>query len=404
MKEINIKEIIPNQKYRIDIENGRKYDGTRNRIVKYATTLKEARKIRDDILYKVRNHKLSPNSNMTFYEFVKIWLEDYAKPNLKDTTVYGYRCNLNAYILPVFKDFKLSEIKAYHLEKFYNSLKERTVQYADKNGVKKNLSSTTIQKQHRQLSLIFNTAVKWGFMEDNPCKNVVKPPTQETPEMDFYDEQEIDQVLKCLEKENLTLKVAIYMLIFGGFRRAELLGLYWEDIDFEHHTVTVKRDLLNIRGKGIIEDKTKTIKSSRTVLMPPKIFELLRLYKIDQERQKSVLKDLWIESPYVFKAPSGRCIYPDWLTTNWRRFLKKNEGIRRLRLHDLRHTSATYLISKGIPVATVSKRLGHSNIYTTLNTYTHSVNQDEEKAILLFNEHFFHVNDLGGEKSHLDNL
>ncbi len=88
----------------------------------------------------------------------------------------------------------------------------------------------------------------------------------------------------------------------------------------------------------------------------------------------------------------------------WRRFLKKNEGIRKLRLHDLRHTSATYLISKGIPVATVSKRLGHSNIYTTLNTYTHLVNQDEEKAILLFNEHFFHINDLGGEKSHLDNL
>ena len=122
--------------------------------------------------------------------------------------------------------------------------------------------------------------------------------------------------------------------------------------------------------------------------MPKKIFELLSLYKEEQETNKQLLKDNWKDSPYVFKSSLGGFMNPEWLSRNWKRFLDKYQ-IRKLRLHDLRHTCATYLISKGIPIATVSKRLGHSNIYTTLNTYTHSVNDDEITAIDMFNENFF---------------
>ena len=122
--------------------------------------------------------------------------------------------------------------------------------------------------------------------------------------------------------------------------------------------------------------------------MPKKIFELLSLYKEEQGTNKQLLKDNWKDSPYVFKSSLGGFMNPEWLSRNWKRFLDKYQ-IRKLRLHDLRHTCATYLISKGIPIATVSKRLGHSNIYTTLNTYTHSVNDDEITAIDMFNENFF---------------
>lgn len=388
VKEKNITELIPNEKYRIDIEAGRKYDGSRNRIVRYASSLKEAKDIRDDLLYEIRNNKIKPTGNINFYEFVKLWLKDYAECNVKPSTLYSYKCNLNAYILPAFKDFKLNEIKSYHLEKFYNELKTRTLKRKDTNGNPKLLSSTTIQKQHRQLSLIFNTAIKWDFIDSNPCLKVMKPPTQANPEMDFYTESEINEILKCLEYEDITLKTAIHMLIFGGFRRGELLGLHWEDIDFEAKTVSVKRNLLNIRNQGIIEDTTKTIKSVRIVKMPNKTFELLKLYQEEQEINKRLLKDNWKDSPHVFKSTLGGFMYPEWLSSNWKRFLKKYQ-LRKLRLHDLRHTSATYLISKGIPIATVSRRLGHSNIYTTLNTYTHSVNDDELTAIDMIEENFF---------------
>lgn len=387
-KEKNITEITPNEKYRIEVECGRKYDGTRNRIVKYASSLKEARTIRDDLLYEYRNNKIKPNGNINFYEFVKIWIRDYAEVNVKPTTLYGYKCNLNAYILPVFKDFKLNEIKPYHLEKFYNELRGRTLKRKDVDGNTKTLSSTTIQKQHRLLSLIFNTAIKWDFIDNNPCSKVMKPPTQASPEMDFYTEREINEIMDCLEHEDIALRVAIHMLIFGGFRRGELLGLYWEDVDFETKTISVKRNLLNIRRHGVIEDTVKTLRSVRKVKMPAKTFELLQMYKEEQELNKRLFKSTWKDSPYVFKSTLGGFMYPDWLSSNWKRFLTKYE-LRKLRLHDLRHTCATYLISKGIPIATVSKRLGHSNIYTTLNIYTHSVNDDEITAVDMLEENFF---------------
>lgn len=261
-------------------------------------------------------------------------------------------------------------------------------QVLDSNGMRKKLSSTTIQKVHRQLSLMFNTAIKWDFLDINPCTKVMKPPTQASPEMDFYSEKEINEILDCLENEGLSFKTAIYMLIFGGFRRGELLGLHWEDVNFETRMISVKRNLINIRHRGVIEDTTKTLKSVREVLMPKKVFDLLSLYKMEQENNKRLLKDNWKDSPYVFKSEFGGFINPERLTDKWNRFLKKYK-LRKLRLHDLRHTSATFLISKGIPIATVSKRLGHSNIYTTLNIYTHSVNDDEITAIDVINENFF---------------
>lgn len=382
-KEKNITEIIPNKKYRIDIERGRKRDGSRNRIVEtFNGTLKEAINRRDDLLYEIKHEKLKPDGNMNFLDFTKFWLKEYAEANVKPTTLYGYRCNLNAYILPRFKDYKLNEIKVYDLEKFYRDL-AKTPTKATENKCKeeqKMLSSTTILKQHRQLGLMFNTAIKWDFIDTNPCTKVLKPPTKATPEMAYYSESEIKKLFKLLDNEDMDLKVAVYMLILGGFRRGELLGLYWDDIDFKKQTAKVCKNLLSIRGVGTIEDTVKTTKSNRTVVLPNECFKLLGEYKKLQDDRKRIMGTKWKETPYLFKTIYGTCIKPDWLSKNWKRFLQKH-NFREIRLHDLRHTCATYLISIGTPIATVSRKLGHSDIYTTLNTYTHSLEEDDKKAV-----------------------
>lgn len=382
-KEKNITEIIPNQKYRIDIEKGRKRDGSRNRIVKIVNgTLKEAISIRDDLLYEVKHDKIKPDGNMNFLDFTKFWLKEYGEVNLKANTLYGYRCNLNAYILPKFKDYKLNEIKVYDLEKFYRELETRPTKATEgkDKSEQKMLSSTTILRQHRQLCLMFNTAIKWDFIDSNPCLKVLKPPTTSTPEMAFYNEAEIKNLFSLLDGEDIDFKSAVYMLVLGGFRRAELLGLHWEDIDFQEHTAKVCRNLLNIRRKGIIEDTTKTAKSNRIVVLPNVCFELLLEYKKVQEERKKLFGSKWRESPYVFKSIQGGCMNPEWLSSTWKKFLKKH-GFKEIRLHDLRHTCATYLISIGTPIGTVSKKLGHSNAHTTLKTYTHSLNEDDRKAV-----------------------
>lgn len=382
-KERNITEVIPGKKYRIDIEAGRKYDGTRNRIVETVNgTLKQAIDRRNELLYELKHDKLKPDSNMNFLEFTKLWLKDYAEPNVRANTLYGYRCNLNAYILPRFKDYKLNEIKPYDLEKFYNDLKKTpTKATADLSEDKqKMLSSTTILKQHRQISLMFSTAIKWDFIDYNPCNKIQKPPTKATPEMAYYNEDEIKKLFQYLENEELELKVAVYMLVLGGFRRSELLGLYWDDIDFDSCTVKIYKGLLSIRGEGTVEGGVKTTRSNRTVTLPQECFDLLTEYKKLQEERKRILGSAWNDNKYVFKMPMGNYIKPDWLSRKWCTFLENN-NLRHIRLHDLRHTCATYLLSIGTPIATVSRKLGHSDIYTTLNTYTHAVDKDDLEAV-----------------------
>ena len=376
-KEKNITELVENQKYRITIEHGRMHDGSRNRYSEtFYGTLKETISRRDDLLYEIKHEKIKPDGNMNFLDYAKFWVENYAQVNVKPTTLYGYKCNLNAYILPRFKNYKLNEIKVYDLERFYRDLAKRHT----RNNSDKVLSSTTILKQHRQLSLMFNTAIKWDFLDANPCTKVLKPPTKAMPEMAYYNEAEIKKLFKLLENEDIDLKVAVYMLVLGGFRRGELLGLHNEDINWEEHTVRICRNLLSIRGQGTIESTTKTVKSNRTVALPSTCFDLLKEYAEVKETRKKLLGKKWHDSSYVFQSIFGGCMKPDWLSRAWKNFLRKN-NFKEIRLHDLRHTCATYLISLGVPIATVSRKLGHSDIYTTLNVYTHSLEEDDKKAV-----------------------
>lgn len=385
MKEKNITEIIPNKKYRIDIEKGRRFDGSRNRIVETINgTLKEAVERRDELLYEVRHSKIKPDSNMTLLEYSKLWLKDYAEVNVKPSTLNGYRNCLNAHILPRFKDYKICDITVYELEKFYNDLRKTKSKNPDGNGNYKLLSESQVRHQHSLLCVMLNTAVKWDFLEFNPCLKLTKPPTVTRKEMQFYDEKELQLLFRHLEYEDLTFKTAIYLLVLGGLRRGECLGLMWELVNFQEKTITIKNNLLNIRGKGVYLDTPKTKKSLRTVTLPDVCFSLLKELKEKQEIMKDMFKGSWNETDFVFKDEFGNYYNPSRLSRNWSSFMKKH-NLKHIRLHDLRHTCATYLLSHNTPIATVSKKLGHSNIYTTLDVYTHAVDSDDVEASNLLN-------------------
>ena len=385
MKEKNITEIIPNKKYRIDIEKGRRFDGSRNRIVETINgTLKEAIERRDELLYEVRHSKIKPDSNMTLLEYSKLWLKDYTEVNVKPSTLNGYRNCLNAHILPRFKDYKLCDITVYELEKFYNDLRKTKSKNPDGNGNYKLLSESQVRHQHSLLCVMLNTAVKWDFLEFNPCLKLTKPPTVTRKEMQFYDEKELQLLFRHLEYEDLTFKTAIYLLVLGGLRRGECLGLMWELVNFKEKTITIKNNLLNIRGKGVYLDTPKTKKSLRTVTLPDVCFSLLKELKEKQEIMKDMFKGSWKETDFVFKDEFGNYYNPSRLSRNWSSFMKKH-NLKHIRLHDLRHTCATYLLSHNTPIATVSKKLGHSNIYTTLDVYTHAVDSDDVEASNLLN-------------------
>lgn len=400
-KEKNITEIIPNKKYRISIEKGRKQDGTRNRITEtFEGTLKQAIDRRDELLYEVKHFQIKPDSNMNFLEYAKLWLKDYAEINIKPSTLYGYKSCLNAHILPRFKDYKLSDITVYELEKFYNDLRKTKSLNPDSNGNHNLLSEAVVRHQHSLLCVMLNTAVKWDFINFNPCLKLTKPPTVTRKEMKFYDEEELKKLFQHLEYENLTFKTAIYLLTLGGMRRGECLGLFWEHIDFEKKTITIKNNLLNIREKGVYLDTPKTKKSKRTISLPDICFDLLKKLKAKQELEKEMFSNDWMDTEFVFKDEYGNYYNPSRLSRQWVLFQKKH-NLKHIRLHDLRHTCATYLLSHNVPIATVSKKLGHSNIYTTLDVYTHSVDSDDIEASNLLNNMVIKCKeDVSDEKNH----
>lgn len=384
----NITEIIPNKKYQIRIEKGRRQDGSRNRVVEtFSGTLKQAIAYRDELIYEMKHSKLKPGSNMNFLEFTRLWLRDYAEVSLKPTTLDGYKDCLNAHILPHFKDYKLEDITVYELEKFYNVLRKTKSRNRDSNGKEKILSESAVKHQHALLSVMLNTAVKWDFIEYNPCSKLIKKPTPVKKEMNFYNEDELGVLLDNLENEDLTFKAVIYLLVLGGCRRGEALGLTWDLVDFENETITIKRNLLYVKENGVYTDKPKTLRSKRTISVPSICFELLKELKSKQVVMKEMYKGSWVETQldYVFKDEYGNYFNPNRLTRNWNAFIRKH-NLKHIRLHDLRHTCATFLLSHNTPIATVSKKLGHADNYTTYNFYTHSIDRDEVESSKLLND------------------
>lgn len=288
------------------------------------------------------------SSNINFIIFAQKWLDDYAKPNLRERTVQGYKDYLNLRLIPYFGNMNLSDIQLYDIQKFVNSLSST-------------LSSETIRKYKNCLSCIFNYAVKWNFLKFNPCNGVIVPKGLDTSVKPvFLTKDEVKQLLICLNKEELKYQIIVRLALQCGLRRSEILALTWKAIDFNNCTISIFQATSTIKGIGTIVSGTKNESSIRTIHVKKEILDLI--------------KKLPKENELIFGY-----IHNDTVTKWFNKFLKKY-NLKHMRFHDLRHTHATLLIANGIDMKTVSSRLGHSNISTTMNIYTHTLSENDKKA------------------------
>lgn len=183
-------------------------------------------------------------------------------------------------------------------------------------------------------------------------------------------------MLNLLENEPIQYRTMLTVLLFTGLRRGELLGLEWQDINFEDKTITVERSSLCTKEKGIFTDTTKNETSKRTLETSDSVFILLRQYKAWQTEQRLMQGDQWQNSSRLFTSVNGKPMHPDVLTNWFSSFIKKND-LPNVHIHSMRHTHASFLIAEGVPITTVAKQLGHANSYTTMLTYAHAVDNRE---------------------------
>ncbi|MFS1511353.1 tyrosine-type recombinase/integrase [Chengkuizengella sp. SCS-71B] len=328
---------------------------------------------------------------MRFSDFVKEWEMKYAKKELAPSTLRTYKFNLTNHILPVFGHLQFDKIKPIHLVTFFDDLSKPG---SRKDGREEPLSSGAIDAIHRAMRNVFKRAKEWQIIKKNIMVDIKKPKIEKT-KMKFYDAEEAASVIKALYQEPLMWRLLIFTGMFGGLRRGEILGLEWNDVDFEERTLSINKNIpLTLNGEPVIEEP-KTKSSKDIVKMPLWYMDELKKYKIEWDNQKESAEDLWVEKNYefIFHGGQGKPIYYTYPSEWWTRFLNKNR-LKKIRFHDLRHSCASLLIEENVPLKKIQEHLRHSMYQTTADIYTHITKKSKEDTADTFNKFSPEINEV----------
>ena len=313
-------------------------------------------------------------NTIKFETFCEQWFEEYANIKLKERTLERYR-QLRERTYKAIGYLRIDKITARHIQNFVNSLQKDGVNMHT--GGK--LSPKTVKHYISFISSVFDYAIKMQMLSDNPCKYVTLPKIKQA-ERDCYTLEEAQHFLDLLQNEPLKYQAFFVLAIYGGFRRGEILGLEWKDINFETGLVSINRTALYSSDKGHYTDTPKTKGSIRSLKLPQNVMFILKQHQNEQFSQRLKIGDQWHETDRLFTTWNGKQM--DGATPyNWLKKFCQRNNMRFVNLHSFRHLNASLLINSGIDIRTVSACLGHSQTSTTLNIYAHTFEQAKANAM-----------------------
>ena len=190
---------------------------------------------------------------------------------------------------------------------------------------------------------------------------------KEEPKGKFMTAEEANQMLEAFRGHEL--QPLVYITLYYGLRRSEVLGLKWDAIDFDNNTIKIQHTVVK-QSTIIAKDTTKSFSSRRTYPMLDEVREVLLSIREKQKQNREFFGDTYVESDYVFVWSDGKPYRPDYITRTFQKVLEKH-GLPRLRFHDIRHSTASILYDKGWPLKDISEWIGHADLSTTGNIYTH---------------------------------
>jgi len=348
--------------------------------------LKTKKRLNDYVekeLYKFRievesGEYIKPEKSL-LNDFVELWEEKYAKEHLGAGTLETHKSHIKNHILPALGHLRLEQIRPKHILDLLSSLR-----------TEKDLSDSTVQYNYRVLRNIFERASEWEFIAANPVAKVARPKvTKRKVKDNVYTEKEVELIFKEMTTESLHWQVFISLALACGFRRGENLGLESKHIVWDKRQISIEQAIVRgEKGRAILKDP-KSFDSNRIVTAPKSVMALLRKLYDTNMKEKEKAGDYWVERKHewIFCNDDGTHFYPTTPTTWWKRFTTRKK-LRYIRLHDLRHTSATLLINRGIHAKIISERLGHADIRVTMDTYGHALQEADEKAADELNDLF----------------
>ena len=304
---------------------------------------------------------IEAQNDLTFSDFLQQWL-CVAKSTVMLTTYASYAGLLKSSILPYFAErgILLKDLTPIELQNFYTLQLER-------------VSANTVIHYHAIIHRALKYAVKMDIISANPADKIERP-KKEKFVGSFYDSNEVNTLFNHLEGH--PLEVPIKLGAFYGLRRSEILGLKWNAIDFNTNTITIRHTVTscNLDGKHleVAADTTKTKSSMRTLPLVPDFRDLLLKKKEEQARYRKLCGRSYCTEylDYICVNELGERLKPNALSNGFKNILKTN-GLRVIRLHDLRHSCASLLLANGVPMKQIQEWLGHSDFSTTANIYAH---------------------------------
>ncbi len=308
-------------------------------------------------------------------------------PRTKD----DYRNVMKKRVLPKYGHMNIADIKPIHVLNFVNELQKDGARLDGKPG---KLSSSAISNAYKAFNSVLKFAKTMTWIPKNPAENVTVPTVQHT-ETDIYTPRELSILANGLEELGVDLdkRVLVAIALSSAARQSEIAALEEKHCDFERGGIHIRQSLTIETGVGVLLKETKT-KRTRFVSLPDVVMGMIRklIHIRKQELFQAGSKRVWKEHLFLFGNEFGKPYRPDSISQWWIRFTNsegvKSLGVKKIRFHELRHSSLTYLSRQGMRAKAVQERAGHTRIGTTFDFYGHVLQEEDREGALHFEEMF----------------
>ncbi len=347
------------------------------------TILKAKRRLQDYLQMELTKFRQEVESGQyvkpertAFAKFVPIWKANYADQHLGEYTRRNYMYTINQHLIPAFGHREMSKIKTMHVVSFFTQLR---LPEARKDGSSKPLATNTVMNIYKALKSILDAAHKWRMIATNPMEGVDRPSVEKAEKKALkakkktYTKTEATALITTLYEEPAHWRLYYIGVLLGGFRRGEMLGVEWPHVDFARSGIYITKQISFSEDGSTVEAELKTEESEAFVPMPTWYMEELTDFRKHWVKEKLTIGEKkWLggDKQFLFHGGTGVPYHPNTPSMQWRRLLDKH-GLPRIRLHDLRHTTAMLLREDGADMKAIQERLRHTRLSTTADIYTH---------------------------------
>lgn len=308
---------------------------------------------------------------LTFKQLFNLWKKVY-KPTVKESTY--------ATTLRYFDDHILKALGTEYIDKLTVLQCQRAVNQWF------NEAPRTFKRFIRYANNVLNYGVDMELITKNPMSKVIRPKVMENKKtfIDFYTKEELNEFLNDAKKYDFRYFMFFRLLAYSGMRKGECLALKWSDVDFKNNTINVNKTVTTGLENKLYLSNGKTANSVRLLDMDRQTMDYLKQWRTSQQKQMLELGLNFLNQDNFIFPTINNGITSLSKPTQWNNAICKKYGLRHIKVHGFRHTHASLLFEAGVPMQNVKERLGHADIQTTMNIYTHVTKKEKEQTAIQF--------------------